>query len=223
MRHLTLRLVIALLTFVIGVVISSVWIISHKSPAQKSVVLQKDSPAIQIAQTEQRECGHSNDPQSYIDALACSSDLQVVYGDDGAADATVMEAKETTAPEVRSIVELGSQAIPLLIRHLDDRRLTSATFHTYEGRTQKIIQVPVGHICLDILTHITNAPKIFADECGDDGLGACIDSKFYFRPDDYHLEGENLKWNAIAHTAKINWQNAYKKGWVKFSYPTWWK
>lgn len=230
MRHLTFRLAIALLTFVVGVAAVMIWLIPHKPLPQSKDEVRKALPAVQVAQIEQRECGHSADIESYVDALVCSSNLHVVYGDDGAADATVMQAgevepriKEDIAPEVRNIVELGSKAIPLLIQHLDDRRLTSAIFHTYRGRTESMKQVPVGHICLDILMATTKAPKIIEYGCGDDGLGSCVDGGFYFRPDDYHLENGELKGNAIVYAAKKNWQKAYKKGWVKFDYPIWWK
>lgn len=224
MRHLTFRLAISLLTFVVGVAAVTIWLIPHKSLPQSKDEVRKDLPAVQVGQVEQRECGHSADIESYIDALVCSPNLHVNYISDGAADMSVVDmSKEEAAPEVRNVVELGSKAIPFLIRHLDDRRLTSATISVYEGRTKKSTPVPLGHICLDILTHVIKAPKIFDYECGDDGFGACIESGFYFSPDDYHLENGELKGNAIVYTTKKNWQKAYKKGWIKFNYPSWWK
>ncbi len=223
MRHLTFRIAIALLTFVVGVAVVTIWLIPHKSLPQSKDEVRKDLPAVQAAQIEQRECGHSDDIESYIDALVCSPNLRVDYIDDGAADMSVLEwSKEDTAPEARNVVERGSKAVPFLIRHLDDRRLTSATFSVHEGRTKTSTPVPLGYICLDMLTNVTKAPKIH-DVCGDDGMGACVDGGFYFRPDDYHLENGELKANAIVYTAKKNWQKAYKKGWVKFDYPIGWR
>src|SRR2546423_5108697 len=92
-----------------------------------------------------------------IDALTSTSSL-VTYSDDAAADATITEHP---SPEVRAIVKLRSRAIPLLIAHLDDARPTAAKF--------KENSVPVGYVCLDILTHIVDAPRILIKDCADDG------------------------------------------------------
>jgi len=165
----------------------------------------------------------------YIDALASAPSL-VVYSEDGAADATVTNvgannsgAVENPIPEVRSIINLGARAIPLLIAHLNDTRLTSATFNG--GFTRgKPIRVPVGYVCLDILTHIIgDNPHIFVRNCGDDGLGACVNSEYYFRPDEYYPAGHDYIAREGVHVAKVNWLRAYRKGLIKFQYPAWWK
>lgn len=165
----------------------------------------------------------------YIDALAAAPSL-VVYSEDGAADATVTNVGannsgvvENPIPEVRAIINLGARAIPLLIAHLNDTRLTSATFNGGFTRGTPI-RVPVGHVCLDILTHIIgNNPHIFIRGCADDGLGACLKGEYYFRPDEYYPAGRDYIAREGVHVAKVNWLRAYRKGLIKFQYPDWWK
>jgi hypothetical protein len=167
----------------------------------------------------------NRDPKSekYIDALV-SAQLPVVYHDDGAADATVMDigandsgVVENPIPEVSAIVDLGANAIPLLIAHLDDTRLTSATF----GRNK--FQVPVGHVCLDILTYIIRGPKILVENCSDDGLGACVRPGYYFRPDAYTPNGSKYIAKPEVARVKANWKQAYRKGNMQYLYPQSWK
>ena len=166
---------------------------------------------------------------NYIDALISEPAL-VTYSDDGAGDATVMNIGtnemgivERPLPAVRHLVKLGPRAIPLLIAHLDDTRLTSAKFFYYAGRKEHTIAVPVGHVCLDILVSITRAPRIFTWGCGDDGLGACFESGYYFRPDAYVSNGDRVVALPVVYRAKSNWQRAYRRGYIKYHYPEWWK
>ena len=152
-----------------------------------------------------------SDGSERIDGLTTAPSL-VVYSEDGAADATVTE---NPPREVRAIVNLGSRAIPLLIAHLDDARPTSAKFN---GSS-----VPVGHVCLDILTNIVSAPGILIKDCADDGLGACVDGRYYFRPDAFTRRGGSFVASREVARVKANWQRAYRRGGVKFRYPAWWK
>jgi hypothetical protein len=74
--------------------------------------------------------------------------------------------------------------------------------------------VKLGHVALDILTHIiAKTNRIFVPNCADDGLGACIQRGFYFRPD---ASREQIA------SVKANWQAALKRGSLRFEYPTWW-
>ncbi len=165
----------------------------------------------------------------YIDALVSAPAL-VAYSEDGAADATVTEVGannsgvvEHPIPEVRAIINMGASAIPLLISHLDDTRLTSATFNGGFMRGTSI-RVPVGHVCLDILTHIIGVnPHVFIKECADDGLGGCIKHEYYFRPDEYYPAGREYMAREGVYVVKVNWFRAHRKGLIKFKYPTWWK
>jgi hypothetical protein len=157
------------------------------------------------------QAGGKSGGSKRIDALASAPAL-VVYSEDGAADATVME---NPSPEVRAIVNLGAQSVPLLIAHLDDPHPTSAKF---KGNL-----VPVGHVCLDILTNIVSAPGILTKGCADDGLGACIAGGYYFRPDAFAHRGSGFVAGREVERVKANWRRAYRRGSVKFKYPAWWK
>ena len=72
---------------------------------------------------------HSNNSGTaqYIDALVSYQNFGRVYVEDGAADGSVTSS-ERPPQAVKNILDLGPKAIPLLIAHLDDTRLTSATF-----------------------------------------------------------------------------------------------
>jgi hypothetical protein len=147
--------------------------------------------------------GESNGSKR-INALISVPSL-VVYVDHG--DATVTE---NPSSEVRAIVKLGAQSIPLLIAHLDDPRPTSAKF---KGNS-----VPVGHVCLDILSNTVVASGILVKDCADCGLGACVNDRYYFRPDAFSRRGGRVKVAQV----KANWQRAYQRGRLKFQYPAWW-
>ena len=160
--------------------------------------------------------------ERYVDALVSTQRL-VAYSEDGAADATVVNVGannsgvvEKPIPEVRAIVMLGAKAVPILIAHLDDTRLTNATF----GRNN--VRVPVGHVCLDILMHIIKAPGILNEDCADDGLGACLREGYYFRPDAYARNGRRIIARPEVFRVKRRWQRAYRRGHIKYQYPERW-
>ena len=161
--------------------------------------------------------------EDLIAALA-NAPLTTVYHDDGAADATIT-AQSTQDPSrqdapahVRAILDLGPTCIPMLVVHLDDQRLTSAKFDG--GRfAHAPIQVPLGYICLDILLHATSGNAIHVADCADDGLGACVRSGYYFRPDVLRRRASV----ATMRRVKAQWQRAYRAKQVLFEYPTWLK
>lgn len=143
---------------------------------------------------------HQSKQERLINALITTT--TVVYSDDGAADATVTERPNKV---VRQIINLKAAAIPLLIKHLDDRRLTTAQF--------KNRRVPLGHICLDILLNITKGNTVHIKDCFDDGLGACIEFEYYFRPD--VLQHRKMK------AVQQAWARAFQNKKIKFQYPAW--
>jgi len=65
--------------------------------------------------------------EQYIDALVSYPNFGRIYVEDGAADGSVTAPSSPPHP-VKNLLDLGPKAIPLLIAHLDDTRLTSATF-----------------------------------------------------------------------------------------------
>jgi hypothetical protein len=163
----------------------------------------------------------------FIDALV-SAQFQYSYGCDGAADGTItiigsndMGIVENPAPEVRNIVNLGSSAIPLLIAHLTDTRLTPLTFVC----GSKTMRVPVGYVSYDILNHIVRdkRPRFNREDCAGDGLCACEVEGYCFRPDDYIRGLRGYVPRKIVHRVKANWLRAYQKGYIRYHYPEWWK
>ena len=181
-------------------------------------------PEILLAQ--KNRTSNRND---HVDALVVAPTL-VTYVDDGAADMSVVDAGTNRngyivdpIPAVKNMVELGPSAIPILIAHLDDTRPTSAKFFHYVGPTEKYESVPVGHVCLDILMNIVDAPKIITKECGDDGLGACIERGYYFRPDAYVKKGNSFLARPEVLRTKANWERANRRRWLRFRYPETWK
>ena len=151
--------------------------------------------------------------ESYFDALSKVA-FGNIYADDGAGDGTVTQCGELVESgplvkpmqEVRAIVDLRARAIPTLIDHLDDPRASAITF---AGRP-----VRLGHLALDILTHIVaETNRLFVSNCADDGLGACIQRGYYFRPD---ASPEEMS------AVKGRWRAALNSGLLQFRYPAWW-
>jgi hypothetical protein len=84
---------------------------------------------------------------------------------------------------VIDIFELHSRSFPVLIDCLSDGRITNMEFDG--NNTTKQMKVPVGYVCLDMLMAITWGKPVSEPECAADGLGACLNYGYYFRPDDY--------------------------------------
>lgn len=129
------------------------------------------------------------DYKKYIDPLLGVPDFGIHYYDDGAADASVLFPMTKDNPydrprePVLALVRLGERSIPLLVDCLSDTRVTSVMF---DGTAiTRPMKVPVGYVCLDILMGVTRGRPASDPDCADDGLGACMNDGFYFRPDDY--------------------------------------
>lgn len=165
----------------------------------------------------------ARDKDDLITALV-NARLGTDYHEDGAADATVTalatsdSSRQTASVEVRAIFDLGPRCIPLLIAHLDDQRLTKTRFDGGAFRNAPI-QVPLGHICLDILLHTMRGRTVYIEDCPDDGLGAGIRQGYYFRPDVLRGRGGL----AAMRRVKARWQQAYKAKRIRFKYPDWLK
>lgn len=168
--------------------------------------------------------GLSVDRRGREDLIAAlvNASLRTIYSDDGAADATVTAVatedtfRKDAAPQVRAILDLGPSCLSLLIAHLDDQRMTRATFNgTHFHR--KPIRVPIGHVCLDILLNATAAKAVHIEDCADDGLRACTREGYYFRPDILHRRSGV----ATMREVKAAWQRAYRAKQLRFEYPAW--
>lgn len=160
----------------------------------------------------------------YIDALLHVEKFGTAYYEDGAADASVLFPESTQSPygflrpadPVIALVRLKQASFPLLIDCLSDGRLTRMRFGG--NRTTSPMNVPVGYVCLDLLMGIVRGKPVSDPDCSDDGLGACMNFGFYFRPDDYYdcsdtscmarpwvlLVKRNWKTQFLAHTLKFH-------------------
>jgi hypothetical protein len=183
------------------------------SQASKAIALLLLIPALLAAPLIAQSAGQQPDERLF-DALV-NARLGDVYYEDGAADGTVLMAGESIGsgpymhphPAVKALVDLRERALPLLIRHLDDKRPTGTTF--------KERPVPAGHVALDVLLGIVKRDaRFFIPDCADDGLGACVKPGYYFRPDASAMQMAEVK---------ANWEKAYRANHLRFVYPHFWK
>lgn len=162
------------------------------------------------------------EPDALVDELVSTPNFGTIYIADGAGDGTVLN--ERPAAVVRKIVGLHEAAIPLLIRHLDDVRPTSAKYKGGEHWNDPV-SVPVGYLCLDILGQIVSDNKVLfvqgQRDCDYDGMGACFQPKYYFNPDDYSIQGARLIPSAKVLAVKKNWEIASRSRALKFRFPSW--
>jgi hypothetical protein len=160
----------------------------------------------------------------YVDALLQVKDFGIHYYDDGAADATVLFVYSDKVPldsppdAVLSFVRLGGGGLPLLIDCLDDGRLTAARF---DGNvTTREMNVPVGYVCLDILMGVTRGKPAHEPDCVADGLGACMETPFYFRPDDYyHCWKDKCLVRPWVLAVQQTWRRAFLEKRLRFQNP----
>lgn len=167
------------------------------------------------------------DPKTYkryIDPLLLVKDFGTTYFDDGAGDATVLfppshrDEYPMPAKSVLDILRLREKAFPILIDCLADGRLTHARFGG--NSITKEMLVPVGFVCLDMLTVIAPGPPAAINDCDFDGMGACMNDGYYFWPDDYRRcwdsECDLKPWNRIV---QKNWRRAYLSKRLRFRDP----
>ena len=141
-----------------------------------------------------------------ITALANSDNLPLIFRADSGIFA---EGSKGISPEVIQILKLGKRAIPLLIRHLDDRRVfknmvTCCTADRSNGDgTEK---VSVGEGVFNILTNIIRqTDPIYDVKClkqdrqFEESSDDCIREKYYW--------GRNMK---------RNWLKAYRAGKIHY-------
>lgn len=149
--------------------------------------------------------------RSTIDSLAKVRAEEVLYVEDGAGDGTVLRSKDETATLVSKLTRCPEELGPLLIDRLDSRKLTSFKTETAltgpHGRA-----VTLGFVCLDLLLQIVvPQEELFDEDCADDGLGACVNPPYYFRPDESDLV-------AVSATKRA-WQRLLRAGRLRFQGP----
>ena len=164
------------------------------------------------------------DYRQYIDPLVAVADFGIHYYDDGAGDATVLFPGTNANPYERprnpviALVRLREKGFPLLIDCLSDPRVTTVQF---DGNSiTKPIKVPVGYVCLDVLMAVTDGRPVSDPDCSDDGLGACMNEGFYFRPDDYLRCGKDTcdlrPWVVVV---QRKWRHAFLGRQLRFRNP----
>jgi hypothetical protein len=82
------------------------------------------------------------------------------------------------------------------------------------------MNVPVGYVCMDILMNVVVGRPVSDPGCSDDGLGACMNNGFYFRPDDYYECSEkNCFLRPWVLVVQRKWRQAYLSHLLKFHNP----
>ena len=172
----------------------------------------------------QKPLASKEDYQKYIEPLLKEKDFGTHYVEDGAADASVLTPTERgltfhldrPSDPVIKLVRLGAKSVPLLIDCLGDGRVTSVRF---DGNTiTRAMSVPVGYVCLDILTGSVRGKPVSDMPCGSDGLGACMNNGFYFRPDDYWKcrEKDRCELRPWVTVVQGNWRRQFLQNRLRF-------
>lgn len=152
-----------------------------------------------VAQTKRRK--KISRGERLLTALINSTTLPGNFGDDGVFFVGTGTNGEIS-PDVIRFLRLGKTAIPLLIGHLDDKRLFKRLTFCCLGNQHKPRKVTVGEVALDILTVIVGDRRPMFDlKCLKAELGGqrCISEGFY--------EGK---------TGRRNWQKAYRAGRIRY-------
>jgi len=179
-----------------------------------------------ISVSSPAELSQDADYRKYTDPLLHVKDFGTRYVEDGAADMTVVSPEGMEPPygprkpagPVLALIALKSKALPMLIDCLGDARITSMRF---EGsRTTQALSVPIGYLCLDILMNVVTGKPVWIPNCEADGLGACMETDFYFRPDDYYAcAGEECRPRPWVLVVKRNWKRAFLAHQIRFQDP----
>lgn len=154
------------------------------------------------------------DGEKLITALVNSESVAGYYGDDGIS--IIFEA-----PEIQRILKLGSKAIPLLIAHLDDRRVLNMA--TNPNSSGVGYQITVGAASFDLLTlMIREDARFFDKKCLkelSEGMEAplcyCVKKAYYVNYEDFWYE-EKIRVNPRVIRAKKNWLKAYRKKQIRY-------
>lgn len=137
-----------------------------------------------------------------ITALANSKTLPGLFRDDSG---LLAEGPKGISPDVIRILKLGKLAIPLLIRHLDDKRILKGMVFCCSVDNDDT-QISVGDGVLSILLVIIRSTEpIYDTKCVngerefEDSMESCVREKY--------LTGKNMK---------RNWLKAYRAGKINY-------
>ena len=192
------------------------------------IVLMCLAASVSPAQKKRVKRESRND--KLITALINAKDVRGIFADDAM-------YLFTTAPEIQAIFALGKNAIPLLIAHLDDKRLTgvSTSLATFE-RTEEF-QVTIGAASFDLLNYIIRKDAQFFDqkclkelsEQEEGHTSSCANKKYAVFPEDFWAgekqdsrgiwRGTTLVVKKKVVGAKQRWQKAFQKNQIQSQMP----
>src|SRR5215468_9189651 len=132
-----------------------------------------------VALAQQRKSKEKKYGEALMTSLTQSRNLPGILGDDGVFVNTALD--DPMPPEIRRILNLGPRAIPLLINHLDDTRLTRMVYCCFTTDSGSY-PVTVGDISLNILgTIVRHTRPLFDMKCekeqaegADGGSTVCL-------------------------------------------------
>jgi hypothetical protein len=162
-----------------------------------------------------------------LDRVLQLKNLGPIYFEDAASDGSVVmmpPAYLVARPEIVPLLACEARAAAVLIEHLDDARLTSATFKG-GAHWAHPVHVPLGVLCLDILISLSpfGSPVRDPKTENNDGLGAGVRAEYYFRPDEYDIESGRYHPKPHVFAVKKAWQKALREGLARFEYFDWHK
>lgn len=153
------------------------------------------------------------DGEKLIADMARSRNMPPVVGDDGVFSNTLLEG-DAVPPEVRRILGLKQNSIPLLIAHLDDTRPTRMMYCCGD----KLV-LTVGDACLNMLSMIAEpTAPMFDKEClaEADNQSFCLNENYVFSMSSYVRSGKRRLPSAEVKRAKRYWLKAYRENRIQF-------
>jgi len=184
---------------------------SKRKPVARVLLITALLSCISIVASAQTKQSRASKNEKLITALVHSENVRGVFGDDGM-------SIFLDQPEIEQLLKLRSRAIPLLIAHLDDRRLlTIATNYQIDGDHSS---VTVGAASLDILTLIIRLDaRFFKQKClkglEEGTISSCLRRGYGIYPEDFWQTGK-LKAKASVFRAKQKWLAANRQHAIHF-------
>jgi hypothetical protein len=150
---------------------------------------------------------HKQNGEKLVTALVGSQNVAGVFGDDG----MYIFFEQ---PEIKRIIKLGPKAIPLLIAHLNDKRLLHIETIYFDDNGGRY-RVTIGAACFDLLTLIVRTDSRFFDQKCLKGLdegrtSSCSKPAYRILPEDF-WHRTTLRVQRSVLRAKHNWARAYRK------------
>ena len=135
-----------------------------------------------------------------------------VYVEDGAGDGTLTQHPEAQEA-VKAILACPKSAAAVLVKHLDNRMITHVLAETASKQpgtgdpgsiTRRVV---LGVLALDLLLQMFVEPSstVYIADCADDGIGACVQPEFYFRPDSAAATARSTKkaWSRLLRSGQL--------------------